>query len=128
LLYLGGRTLLSRPPADAADASSTAPLSPRVAYLSTVGVTITNPATIISFIALFASLGTNYARTPAIAGVMVMGVFGGSALWWLMLSAIVGVARDKLNHAALLWVNRVSGAILLTFGAIALGSGIMELF
>jgi arginine exporter protein ArgO len=51
---------------------------------------------------------------------MVLGVFLGSTLWWLMLSSIVGIFRDKFNHHGLQWVNRISGAIITGFGVFAL--------
>jgi threonine/homoserine/homoserine lactone efflux protein len=49
-----------------------------------------------------------------------VGVFLGSAAWWLFLSMGVSLLREKVSAAALRWVNRLSGAILLSFGALAL--------
>jgi arginine exporter protein ArgO len=49
-----------------------------------------------------------------------VGVFLGSAAWWLFLSMGVSLLREKVNSTALRWVNRLSGVILLSFGALAL--------
>jgi putative LysE/RhtB family amino acid efflux pump len=46
-------------------------------------------------------------------------VFFGSAAWWLLLSGGVGVLREKLSAGLLSWTNRLSGVILLVFGAVA---------
>ncbi|MDO8944908.1 MAG: LysE family transporter, partial [Desulfobacterales bacterium] len=51
---------------------------------------------------------------------LVAGVFLGSAAWWLFLSIGVSLLREKVNSTALRWVNRLSGVILLSFGALAL--------
>ena len=51
---------------------------------------------------------------------MVVGVFLGSALWWLLLSGAVGLARRAVTPERLRWVNRLSGALLLGFGLLAL--------
>ncbi len=63
-----------------------------------------------------ASTGGNYVS----AGVLVLGVFLGSALWWIILSGGVGVFREKFNPRGLQWVNRISGAIITAFGLFAL--------
>lgn len=90
-------------------------------YASTLFLTLTNPATILSFAAIFAGLGLGSTNGSYLsASVLVLGVFSGSALWWLILSGGVNALRRKLNEKALAWVNRISASIILTFGAIAL--------
>ena len=61
-----------------------------------------------------------YSETYSDVG--VLGVFAGSALWWLLLSGGIGLLRLRLTPGALRWINRVSGAILVVFGALALAS------
>jgi len=56
------------------------------------------------------------------ASVMVLGVFLGSAIWWLFLSVGVGLLRSSLTPARLGWVNRGAGAIIAAFGVVALAS------
>jgi arginine exporter protein ArgO len=77
--------------------------------------------TILSFVAIFAGLRlgeTNGSYFSAAA--MVLGVFLGSALWWLGLSLGVGLLRDRFRPAWMIWVNRASGIIITSFGAAAL--------
>jgi threonine/homoserine/homoserine lactone efflux protein len=116
LCYLGGRTMLA-PPATHAIATS-----PRLsgAYLMTFGLTLTNPATILSFAAIMASVGVATQRDPAGALVLVSGVFGGSALWWLLLSVLAHLLVTRIGVARLRWLNVAGGAILFAFGVAAL--------
>jgi threonine/homoserine/homoserine lactone efflux protein len=119
LLYLGIKTLLSRPSEQAANASGSGLLG---SYVSTFLLTVTNPLTILSFAAIFAGLGlANTSGSYVSALILVLGVFLGSASWWLLLSGGVGVFREKFNAQGLLWVNRISGVIITVFGMVALG-------
>jgi threonine/homoserine/homoserine lactone efflux protein len=119
------RTLLAKPALEAASARRGRGLLG--AYATTVGLTLTNPATIISFAAVFAGLGLANAAgsTVAAPGLLTLGVLLGSACWWLLLSGGVSLLRSRLTTGALRWVNRLSGVILLVFGVAALLSGIM---
>jgi len=118
LLYLGIKTLLSKPAEKAAMVKGESLLA---AYSSTLFLTLTNPLTILSFIAIFAGVGVGGAnRSYVSAAILVLGVFLGSALWWVILSSAINILRTKLNAQALRWTNRISGAIILTFGVLAL--------
>ncbi len=115
LLYLGVKTFLEKPADHAAQASQSGYFS---AYLSTFFLTITNPMTILSFAAIFA--GTMLAQKTGSPLILVAGVFSGSAAWWLTLSLGVGLMRDRLTSVHMAWINRISGAIIVTFGLVAL--------
>ena len=118
LLALGVRIFLAKPAEREAKTSHGGLLG---AYISTFFLTITNPLTILSFLAIFA--GLRLAETNGDYGsatLMVLGVFLGSAAWWLTLSAGVSLFRDKFTPALLTWVNRLAGAIIFAFGAAAL--------
>jgi len=79
--------------------------------------------TIISFAAIFAGLGLAEGSGNYIsAGVLVLGVFAGSALWWLLLSGGFGLFREKFTAGGLRWLNRLSGVIIGVFGLLALWS------
>lgn len=121
LLYLGITTFRARPAEQAAQASGRGLIG---AYVSTFALTLTNPATILSFVAVFAGLGLA-ADTNGdywAAALLVLGVFTGSALWWLLLSGGVSLFRARFDGRAMAWVNRISGAIIGLFGIAALGS------
>ncbi len=118
LLYLGIRTFLAKTTEVAASASGSGLAG---AYASTLFLTLTNPLTIISFAAMFAGMGlASGAGDYASAATLVAGVFLGSASWWFILSGGVSLFRSRFNLQAMKWVNRISGAIILGFGLLAL--------
>jgi len=120
LAYLGIRTLLARPSDEAARAGGIGLFG---AYASTFALTLTNPMTILSFLAVFAALGLGTTHPePLAAATLVLGVFAGSALWWLTLSGGVTLLRSRFDARSLRWVNWISGAILIAFGFAAIGS------
>ncbi|MBN1148651.1 MAG: LysE family translocator [Anaerolineales bacterium] len=126
LVYLGLKTLLgARACAQQGGAQhETAPSRGRLLgdYASTFFLTLTNPMTIISFAAVFAGLGLGSANSsPAAALALVLGVFLGSAAWWLLLSSITqALGAHFLKPGGLKWINRLSGAVIAAFGLAAL--------
>jgi threonine/homoserine/homoserine lactone efflux protein len=120
LCYWGVRTLLSQP-AERAAAGDAIGLAG--AYASTFFLTLTNPTTILSFVAVFAGMGlASMGGDYAAALLLVLGVFCGSALWWLLLSGGVGLLRGRFDVHAMRWVNRLSGGVITVFGLLALAS------
>lgn len=114
LCYLGLKAFLSRPAEQAASAKGSGLIG---AYASTFFLTLTNPMTIFSFAAIFAGMGVASAGGNYLsAGVLILGVFSGSALWWLLLSGGVSFFQAKFNLRELKWVNRISGIVILLFG------------
>jgi threonine/homoserine/homoserine lactone efflux protein len=121
LIYLGWRAFISEPPLDAAVASDRPGLVGAAA--SIYGLTMTNPMTILSFAAAFAGLGI-VANSGADAALLTVGVFLGSALWWLVLTTVVGALRSRVTPRALTWINRGTGVLLLAFGVVAIALGL----
>ena len=78
------------------------------AFLSIFGLTMTNPMTILSFAAIFAGLGV-VGRGGADAALLTLGVFCGSASWWVILTGVVSAFRARVTVRWLTWVNRASG-------------------
>lgn len=92
-------------------------------YLATLFLTISNPATILAFAAIFSgisSISTEHNYFPAM--LLVVGVFLGSALWWLTLCTRVTFLGSKLRLTNLRWINRISGMAIALFGLIAVVS------
>ncbi|HEY9863167.1 MAG TPA: LysE family transporter [Candidatus Obscuribacterales bacterium] len=116
LCYLGLKIALEKPTQQSANPSEKI-IS---AYASTFFLTVTNPITILSFIAIFAGLGVGNKNNYWDAATLVFGVFLGSALWWLILVSGVSLFRDQVNTHSLQWINRISGIIIIGFGLAAL--------
>ncbi|WP_088041472.1 LysE family translocator [Bacillus sp. EAC] len=118
LCYLGIKTLRSKASFDQSDTQKKNIIS---AFLSVLFLTLTNPMTILSFIAIFAGLGISSSDNNLIASViLVVGVFCGSTLWWVILSSGVGLFRNRISNQSLTVINRLSGVIIIIFGGIAL--------
>ena len=118
LCILGVKTFFSKPAEQGASPEGS---SLRNAYLSTFFLTLTNPMTILFFTAVFAGLGVgSMGDYYLLAGILVLGVFIGSASWWLVLSNFTGILRGLLNFERLQWLNRISGLIIMGFGLFVL--------
>ena len=125
LLWLAWRTARSVPRAASSAtterAGSSAWRGMVAAYLSTLGLTLTNPMTILSFAALFVGLGVT-GGTVGGAASLTLGVFLGSAAWWVVLIGAVGALRSRLTPARLRRVNVASGLLIGAFGVVSLAS------
>jgi threonine/homoserine/homoserine lactone efflux protein len=126
LLYLGITELRSR------TVDPNAP-PPRPAglighFVSTFFWTLANPITILSFIAVYTGLnvagpgGAVGSPEREYAGVtaLVAGVFGGSALWWLLLTTSVDYLRFRLGPQTVRWPSWIAGVLIIGFGIYAL--------
>ena len=88
-------------------------------YATTFLLTVSNPVTFLSFVAIYAgwgvqSLSGNYLG----AAVLAAGVFAGSVLWWLAIAVGLALFRDRFSHSALAWIHRISGAVITAFGVV----------
>lgn len=83
------------------------------AFSATFVLTLSNPATIFSFIAIFGAMAGSVAVTSPV--VMVAGVLIGSALWWLLLSSGVARLRSRFDTRWRRRVNRGSALVLALF-------------
>jgi len=126
LFYLGIKTFLEKPQEKNDGKTKSNGLFSD--YLSTFFLTIINPMTILAFAAVFAGLGLGETSGNYIsASILVLGVFIGSALWWIILSNGVGVFRKKIKSNILVWVNRISGSIIIGFALVIFASLIKNL-
>ena len=120
LCYLGLRTFLTRPAHEAAKGKGGGLFG---TYASTFFLTLTNPMTILSFATIFAGLGIASKDGSYIdAGVLVVGVFLGSALWWLLLCGGISWFHTRFNLKGLKWLNRIAGVVIMSFGLVVLFS------
>jgi threonine/homoserine/homoserine lactone efflux protein len=86
---------------------------------STFLLTLTNPTTVLSFLALLAALGMGNQRQWWLTVFLVGGIFCGSMAWWIALGSIVNCFRDRFNDHVLLLMNRFAGLAIGGFGVAA---------
>ncbi|KVF78231.1 lysine transporter LysE [Burkholderia sp. FL-7-2-10-S1-D7] len=96
-------------------------------FLTTFGLTLSNPMTILSFVGIFAALGPLAGTQEGAMGppvtLMVAGVFLGSATWWLCLSSATAALRTKMPPTFMRGLSRVSAVVIAVFGTIQLIAG-----
>lgn len=118
LCYLGLATFFAKVTTSANQESSTSLFR---AFIVTFFLTLTSPMTILSFAGVYAGLGIG-AGESQITGAMIItaGVFIGSGIWWVILSAFTALFKDKMNEKISVWLNKLSGSVIFGFGALTL--------
>ena len=119
LIGLGLRVLFERHK-EPAEAPTTTGASLAWAYASTLGLTITNPATIISFVALAATLGLGAGAGPAKPAALAAGVVLGSAAWWCVLAVAASLLRARVTPAIVRGISTFSGLAIALLGMLAI--------
>jgi threonine/homoserine/homoserine lactone efflux protein len=97
------------------------PVSVFADFAKTFLLTLANPSTILTFMGIFVGVPGALQPEMGVAPVIVLGVFLGSAGWWLILSQGVGFIRHKISEPALHRMNWSAGLLLVAFGIYTLG-------
>ena len=118
LVFIGIRSVVSSPATREASTSTTG-AGLAWAYASILGLTITNPGTIISFAALAAALGAGLSGSWTRPALVVAGVGLGSAGWWLVLASITALVRARVTPTVARTIGIVSGLAIAGLGAVA---------
>ena len=88
-------------------------------FVSTLFLTLTNPTTIISFSAIFASFGLSDLSGDVLIKIsLVIGFILGSFTWFYCLSSLVNKLRLKFTVTMLEIVNRFAGVIIMLFATL----------
>jgi len=116
ILYLGFKFVLEKPANKSIEPIGKA--NPITDFLSTFVLTLTNPMTILSLTAIFTGIDVLW-RTKSLGAciLLVVGVFMGSALWWFILSHLIGIIKRKSNQKLLERINTSSWIVLLLFAS-----------
>ena len=121
LLYLGFRTFYSKPSLE--EPAHLKNKKHLINYtIGTLFLTLTNPITIIYFMAVFASLGVANSKSSLPAILMVFGIFLGCMVWWIILTSFLRLFHGKMTQKQLIFINRFSGILIIFFGIAAIAS------
>ena len=122
LVWFGWRTFTAPPMVRGVDEGDRGGASLLRAMASTFALTVTNPATLLAFTAMFASLGglAGGAGSYVDAGFVVAGVVGGSAGWWLALTTVIGLFHARIDEKVMKRINQGSGVLVALFGLVVL--------
>jgi threonine/homoserine/homoserine lactone efflux protein len=132
LLGLAAKMLLARqsepPPGEAQRVARAEEAGLIQAFWLTFALTMTNPITILAFLGIFAAAGTgDLTDHSTLAAALVLGVFVGSALWWMGLAAGAGLIRERLEGGGLIWVTRISALMILGFAVYLLRAAALDM-
>jgi threonine/homoserine/homoserine lactone efflux protein len=116
LLFLGIRTLRLKRKEPMIPFNNNGVLG---SYASAFLLALTNPLTIFAFVAVFAAFGLGHPLSLVAAGILVVGIFLGTCLWFFVLGFVATLFRRRLNRQGLKWVNRISGGLIILSGMIA---------
>ncbi len=84
-------------------------------------LTLTNPTTVLSFLAVLAVLGLGEHRPWTHTVFLVVGIFAGAMFWWTLLAVVAGRFRDGFNDRAVVWLNRIAAGAIAAFGLLTIG-------
>jgi len=96
---------------------------------STFALTLTNPATLFGFTALFAGFGSLAGGRASFvdAAILVLGVIAGSTAWWFTLTTLVGIFHRHIDDGIMRGINHVFGVVVTGFGVIVLANVLSRL-
>ncbi len=97
-------------------------------FLSVFGATLANPTYILIYATLFATFGLSNDMDKLHSAAMLFGVFAGCAGWWLLLTFLINLLRKRFTPTTLRWINRISGGLITSLGAITLISMLLNLY
>jgi len=122
LLYLGLKTFFEK---TYLHADTLKPAGIMRTVIGTFFLTMTNPLTILPFLAIFTAIGcddenTNYAG----ASLLVFGVFIGAMVWWTILTSFLKLFHARMNQRTLNSINKFSGALIAGFGVLSILSAL----
>lgn len=89
-------------------------------YVTTLLLTLTNPTTVLSYMAVLAALRLGQPRPWTLNLILVLGIFCGSMLWWIVLAMASGHFRDRFNDGAVIWMNRIAAVAIGAFGVVTM--------
>jgi len=122
LIYLGYSAIVKKPELSSVTLEKSSLLKK---FVSTFFLTMVNPLTILPFMVLFA--GLNIPNSIALSSLLVLGVLFGSMLWWILLSSLGTILKQKLiSPAGVAWINRISGIIIGGFGVAVILRSVLQ--
>jgi threonine/homoserine/homoserine lactone efflux protein len=98
--------------------------SPHSAFVTTLLLTLTNPTTVLSFLAVMAGLRLGQPRPWTMTLLLVLGIFCGSMLWWIVLAMVAGRFRQRFTDGAVVVMNRIGAVAIAVFGVITMSLAI----
>ncbi len=81
---------------------------------------LTNPTTVLSFLAVLAALGIGEHKPWTLTVLVIGGIFAGAMMWWILLALVSNLFQDRFNDRAMVWMNRIAGFAIAGFGLVTM--------
>jgi threonine/homoserine/homoserine lactone efflux protein len=94
--------------------------SPRSDYVTAFLLNLTNPTTVLSFLAVLTALGLRHNNSWWQGWALIAGIFAGAMAWWLLLAGVSSHFQDRIDDRAAVWMNRAAGVAIGGFGLVTL--------
>jgi threonine/homoserine/homoserine lactone efflux protein len=90
-------------------------------FYSVFILSITNPYTILIFVAFFSGIHISGNINPAhVPFFLIPGVFAGAMTWWLTLTYFLSRFKKKIRLRAIVRINRLGGIVIMAIGVVLL--------
>jgi len=94
-------------------------------FISGFAITLTNPVTIFAILAVVATFGHMESNLDAYT--IIVGIFCGCALWWVVLSGGIALVRGHFTEQRIIIINRITATALAALALWAIVSGATRL-
>jgi threonine/homoserine/homoserine lactone efflux protein len=94
--------------------------SPHAEFAAAFLLNLTNPTTVLSFLAVLAILHMGEHREWWLTSIVVGGIFAGAMLWWITLTVLASHFRARFDDRATVWMNRIAGLAIGGFGIVTI--------
>jgi len=97
-------------------------------FLTACAMGFSNPGAIAVMLALLAFFGIGEGRPRDWSMFpLIIGISAGSAAYWLFITAVINKFRSRFNMKTVIWINRITGAIVVVIGLATVAEGIMRI-
>ena len=95
-------------------------------FFQAVIMGISNPGAIFVIFALFAFFGIHLEPHDYRVAPVLVAVSAGSAIYWFFFSWIFSRLRRNIRLSTILWINRITGVIIVIIGIALMADGVLE--
>lgn len=90
-------------------------------FLSSFGLTITNPLVVFLFIGVFSRFSFLTSDASTLQNVLcISSILVGALVWWLLIVNIADIFRSRFNLRGLVILNKLTGSVLMILSACTL--------
>jgi len=87
-------------------------------YVTAFLLNLTNPTTVLSFLAVLAILRLEGLNAGWLTLLLIGGIFFGAMVWWILLASVADHFRDRVDDRAVTRMNRIGGVAIGAFGVL----------